>query len=337
MPAIAIRFRLLFFLLAVLVAGCVAEEPTPTAILTNAPFSSVSTGNDHTCGLKTDGSVFCWGNPLVHYGKLSPPSGSFSSVTAGGNHTCGVKPDGSVVCWGANGNGQSRPPSGSFSSVTAGFRHTCGVRADGSVACWGFNFTGQSWPPYGSFSSVSAGFGHTCGVRADGSVACWGGEEVVEVPRDLPTFVKDIRRGDSIPRYSGESSPPSGSFSSVTAGGNHTCGVRADGSVACWGDNRGGQSRPPSGSFSSVSAGGSHTCGVRADGSVVCWGINFADQFWPKLSGSFSAVSAGLMHTCGLKTDGTVVCWGHDYGVEGVERWLEVVEGGGTHRHRTTH
>ena len=31
--------------------------------------------------------------------------------------------------------------------------------------------------------------------------------------------------------------PPGGEFISVSAGNNHTCGVRTDGSVACWGSN----------------------------------------------------------------------------------------------------
>ena len=201
MQAIATRFRLLFFLLAVLATACVADGSSATPILTDAQFSGVSAGDDYTCGVKTDGSVVCWGRPFANVGQLSPPSGSFSSVSAGGNHTCGLKADGSVVCWGANSSGQSSPPSGSFSSISAGASHTCGVKANGSVTCWDYNFAGQSWPsPSGSFSSVSAGFSHTCGVKTDGSVACWGGEKVVEIPRDFPTLVGDIRRGESIPK-----------------------------------------------------------------------------------------------------------------------------------------
>ena len=44
--------------------------------------------------------------------------------------------------------------------------------------------------------------------------------------------------------------PPAGSFNSVSAGGNHTCGVRSDGSVACWGSDEYGQATPLAGSFS---------------------------------------------------------------------------------------
>ena len=60
----------------------------------------------------------------------------------------------------------------------------------------------------------------------------------------------------------------------VSAGGNHNCGVKTDGSIVCWGKNDDGQCDPPDGSFQPVSAGGEHTCGVKTDGSVACWGLN---------------------------------------------------------------
>ena len=63
-------------------------------------------------------------------------------------------------------------------------------------------------------------------MRSNGSVACWGAD------------------------YSGQATPPGGSFNSVSAGGFHTCGVRNNGSVACWGSDEYGQATPPAGSFS---------------------------------------------------------------------------------------
>ena len=66
---------------------------------------------------------------------------------------------------------------------------------------------------------------------------------------------------------------PNVDFASVSAGHTHTCGVRTNGSLACWGDDDYGQGAPPEGQFASVSAGDWHTCGVRTDGSVACWGI----------------------------------------------------------------
>ena len=43
---------------------------------------------------------------------------------------------------------------------------------------------------------------------------------------------------------------PPGSFGAVSAATLHTCGVKTDGSVVCWGEDK---SMPPAGSFSSVS------------------------------------------------------------------------------------
>ena len=60
-------------------------------------------------------------------------------------------------------------------------------------------------------------------------------------------------------------------------GGDHTCGLRSNGSVACWGSDTAGKVKPPAGSFVSVSAGQDDTFGVRSDGSVACWGADTRD------------------------------------------------------------
>ena len=60
----------------------------------------------------------------------------------------------------------------------------------------------------------------------------------------------------------------------VSGGYYHTCGVRPSGSVECWGSNMNGQTTAPSGTFSSVSAGDYHSCSVHTSGAVACWGYN---------------------------------------------------------------
>ena len=66
------------------------------------------------------------------------------------------------------------------------------------------------------------------------------------------------------------------------------------------------------GTVAQVSAGSAHTCAVRTDGTVACWGRNDFGQTVPP-AGAFTQVSGGWLHTCGLKTDSTVACWGDNY------------------------
>ena len=108
-----------------------------------------------------------------------------------------------------------------------------------------------------------------------------------------------------------QSTPPEGLFISVDAGDNHTCAVRKTGAVACWGRNNYGQATPPEDVFVSVSAGEAHTCGIRETGAVACWGRNDDGQATPP-EGIFDAVSAGRYFTCGIRETDAVVCWGID-------------------------
>ena len=90
----------------------------------------------------------------------------------------------------------------------------------------------------------------------------------------------------------------------MAAGDSHTCGVRTDGAVECWGSNSHGQIDAPEGAFTAVST-GVHSCGLRPDGAVECWGTDEAPA-----AGAFAAVEVGQGYTCGLRPDGAVECWG---------------------------
>ncbi|MCY4422830.1 MAG: leucine-rich repeat domain-containing protein [Acidimicrobiaceae bacterium] len=246
-------------------------------------FASVDAGWTHSCGLRTGGTIMCWGDN--DNGETDAPAGALTAVTSGGYHSCGLSAQGAWSCWGWNLGGQTDIPAGSFSAVDAGVVHTCGVKTDGTAQCWGWNYFGQSDAPGGVFSAVAAGSAHSCGLRLGGSVECWGSSA------------------------SGRTGAPSGSFRSISAGWGHTCGIKTDGTAQCWGDNVHGQSDAPSGQFGSVSAGWHHSCGLRPGGTVVCWGSDDDGQSGAP-AGRFSAVTAGRTHSCGLRPDGTVQCWG---------------------------
>ena len=110
----------------------------------------------------------------------------------------------------------------------------------------------------------------------------------------------------------GQVGAPAGTFTAITAGEGHSCGLRADSTITCWGYNEGGQADTPAGTFTAVSAGSDHSCGVRTDKTIVCWGTNESGETEAP-AGAFTAVSAGSTHSCGLRTDNTAGCWGSNW------------------------
>ena len=264
----------------------VAVDPASPPCGREGTFQTVSAGSAHSCGVRTNGTITCWGgNYFGSHGQADAPAGMFQTVSASGQHSCGVRAEGTVTCWGYNGDGQTDAPAGAFQTVSAGSSYSCGVRAEGTVTCWGDNSFGQTDAPAGAFQTVSAGISYSCGVRAEGTVTCWGNN------------------------YNGWADAPAGAFQTVSAGRQHSCGVRAEGTVTCWGYNGDGQTDAPAGAFQTVSAGGQHSCGVRAEGTVTCWGYN-GDGQTDAPAGAFQTVSAGAGHSCGVRAEGTVTCWG---------------------------
>jgi alpha-tubulin suppressor-like RCC1 family protein len=248
-------------------------------------FSQVTAGGFHTCGLKPDGYVQCWGSnekllectetgcAYVYGGQASPPATRFKQISAGLYHTCGVTVDGNVDCWGYNPHGETADRTGgNWVEVSAGENHTCALRADGVVDCWGQNANGRAEPRLGPFTHVSAGGSHNCAIRqADGKVECWGGN------------------------LYGQSAPPDLAFTLISAGNLHTCGTRADSSwpnwIECWGYNFYGQvKQAPDGQFRKIDSGQGHTCGVTFTSEVHCWGRNdYGQANVPGLGGPIGA------------------------------------------------
>lgn len=150
-----------------LVAGNISW-PVAASVLTSG-VAQISTNHAHTCAVKTDGSLYCWGlNAVGQLGINNTTSqgvptlvstlGSVRKVSAGYDHTCAVKTTGEVYCWGGNGKGQVGVGDASLTQrnvpalvtlgqaatdIAAGNQHTCALLADRTVKCWGLNDNAQ--------------------------------------------------------------------------------------------------------------------------------------------------------------------------------------------------
>ena len=176
---------------------------------------------------------------------------------------------------------------GEVIDVAVGPEHACALVYGGDVYCFGNDRWGRAgqgtWhvlqeptilPSVGDAVQLVAGRGHTCARTRDGRVYCWGLNEQLQLSASsgnytwTPNLSLVEELNDAI---------------DIAAGDDHSCAVRADGRVFCWGDNRRGQlGVPPDDQrfsayvqdFSAVRvfAGGDRSCALSAQGEALCWG-----------------------------------------------------------------
>jgi hypothetical protein len=69
------RYKLLFLAIAL---ACFLISPMGKEASAAGTFTQVSAGHYHTCGLKTDGTLACWGDNS--YGQASPPTAPVGGI-----------------------------------------------------------------------------------------------------------------------------------------------------------------------------------------------------------------------------------------------------------------
>lgn len=112
----------------------------------------------------------------------------------------------------------------------------------------------------------------------------------------------------------GEAVPPSGTFEQVAGGSDITCGVRTGGAATCWGGAPGqGRIEPPTGTFREVGVGSWHGCGIKSDRSLACWGDNREGLTEHPAGSDFETIRVGMHHSCAIRTDATMSCWGNEF------------------------
>lgn len=275
---------------------------------------AVAVGDRHTCVIKLDGGVACWGandlgqlaaDPLVTPMSATPLDVAGLPAADGllaRRHTCALA-SGDVLCWGDNTNqkavlGNLEPlvltPTlvdlpAPVEELGVGGSHSCAGMSGGQAPyCWGDNASGQLTgaeatglgivPGVDPFF-IATGAAHTCMSALTGELHCWGSNTFGQLGVDPATTPST-----NTPQLLGTLL-----VGMIVAGSEHSCAtVGTD--VQCWGRNDLGQLGngtttsaytasvamlpPGAGNVSSLVAAADQTCAVTAGGTVLCWGGN---------------------------------------------------------------
>lgn len=186
--------------------------PTPTGAAAGTTWTQVSCGAYHTLALRSDGTLWSWGNNV--FGQLghsmgqgtqtglpttlvpapagATPGSRWVRVVGGNDHTLALRSDGTLWSWGNGYTGltmnQIPTPTGAAAGTTwtefaAGYIFSAALRSDGTLWTWGLNGYGQlavnTTASYttpqreftrSTWSHVGAGSGHTLAVDLPGLV-----------------------------------------------------------------------------------------------------------------------------------------------------------------------
>jgi hypothetical protein len=161
---------------------------------------------------------------------------------------------------------------------------------------------------------------HTLALSSDGRVSYVGGPTAQLAPSEAlisisssPKMSCGLRADHTIACWGDRPvvTPPDGPFVEVAVGNGAACGRRDDGSVTCWPGDKPVATAVPPVSFKSIGATASHGCGIRQDDTLLCWGWGDKREWSaPPVSGRFRKVEVTDQNNCALALDGVIICWG---------------------------
>lgn len=144
--------------------GTTIDTPAPSQIGTDNDWASISTDSGHVLALKTDGTLWAWGNNLSYqFGNGTKVSSAipiqigsdndWAFINAESRYSIAIKSNGTLWAWGYAGNYgvMANSPkkdnliptqigtATNWKSVSAAFTYVMATKTDGSLWAWGQN------------------------------------------------------------------------------------------------------------------------------------------------------------------------------------------------------
>jgi len=285
---------------------------------------------------------------------------NWKQVACGDGHTTAIKTDGTLWTWGDNGDGQlgdnttvdrSTPVTTfaggtNWKQVFGGGSHTAALNDDGTnkiLYLWGSNSSGQlgtNWISQDNqilqtfaggtnWKQVACGDGYIAAIKTDGTLWTWGQNAFGQLGDNTTT-----NRSTPVTTFAGGTN-----WKQVACGDGHTTAIKTDGTLWTWGVNANGRlgdnttttRLTPVTTFAGgtnwkqVAGGGNHTAAIKTDGTLWTWGDNTYGQLGDNTSTTiltpvttfaggtnWKQVDCGTFHTIAIKTDGTLWGWGRN-------------------------
>lgn len=255
--------------------------------------------------IRDDGSLVLWGGVGVS-GAVPPlpdslAAGRYIDAHLSLSYLFAIRRDHSVMTWGSFlnkglGGSPANPPANlRATDIAGGSDHGVALAMDGRLATWGSGPAAVP-PPEDKFSEVAARTIYSIALRKDGTLFGWG-----NVPTSTPGIYYDWVSGGWESDGAGHFFIPNDRFVTIAAGNRHILALRANGTIAGWGQGPFGETRAPAGiRFTAISGGLGFSIGLDTDGAIHQWG-DASKGTGNVPGGRFVSIRAGASHGAALR------------------------------------
>jgi alpha-tubulin suppressor-like RCC1 family protein len=237
----------------------------PTPVDEGSKWKHIATGSEHSCGIKTDGTLWCWGNNY---------SSQLGIGEFGSPQSIPVKVDTEITDW---------------KHVDVAYQYSCALTTGDELYCFGFledeklqtkhlKKSPQHYFEDTRWKTIALGGVYRCGIQQDDGLYCFGTNGHAQ-----------LGNGTRTEQYTTVQRIGTDTWKQIAAGDSHTCGVTLAGELYCWGYQQGGrlgngknvkeyaltpQKVGNQTNWLSASVGQWHTCALNSDGEIYCFGTN---------------------------------------------------------------